>query len=185
VGVSVRAMNTSDRYRVVFFHVPKTAGRTISSLPWWDEQTGHMPYPCEREIPTGYASFAVVRNPWDRLVSAWAWMLRQQPGLCERDFRRFVLGFPTWAHRDRLPFIRQTVYLTDDWGRLIPGWLLRFENLQEDVDTLSARLGAPQQRLPRLNASDHPPYREMYDDRTRAIVGRCYAGDVERFGYTF
>lgn len=184
MGDAVGAMNTSHRYRCVFFHTPKTAGRSITALPWWDETSGHMPYPCEREPPAGYLQFAVVRNPWDRLVSAWAWMLRQQPGLCDRDFRRFVLGFPEWAHRDRLPFIRQTIYLADGWGRLIPDVLLQFERLQEDVDLLCERLGIPPATVPHENRSEHPPYREMYDAETWAVVRRCYAADVERLGYS-
>jgi hypothetical protein len=39
--------------------------------------------------------------------------------------------------------------------------------------------------LPKGNSSAHEHYASYYDDKTRAIVGRVYAKDVELFGYRF
>ena len=61
----------------------------------------------------------------------------------------------------------------------------RFERLQGDFARVCTRLGLPVRELPKLNESPHGPYRDYYDERTRAIVADLSRADVAAFGYTF
>ncbi len=65
--------------------------------------------------------------------------------------------------------------------------ILKFERLQQDFDALLARIGHDATiELPRVNVTaDRRDYREMYTPKTRRIVERAWAGELERFGYSF
>ena len=60
----------------------------------------------------------------------------------------------------------------------------RFENLAADFESVQEglSLSAP---LDRLNVTQHQDYRSYYDQQTIAKVARCYAKEIEMFGFTF
>ncbi len=128
--------------------------------------------------------FTFVRNPWDRVVSAFYW-LQQYRGLyggCTfQEFvkRNLAVGIDVDAHfRPQSPtFMCQ--------GRLIPNMFVgRFERLHEDWEVVAKKLGV-QRELPHFNQSRHKPYAECYDDECRNIVAKLYAAEIEALGYKF
>ena len=76
-------------------------------------------------------------------------------------------------------------YFTDSEGEISVDFIGRFENLQEDLDKVLARLGLPRYTLPIVNATKKKDYRTYYDDDTRKIVGIRFKKDIDHFGYTF
>jgi hypothetical protein len=136
-------------------------------------------------------TFAFVRNPWDRFVSFYHYMLalRDGPDLRERqpgwaklleeapDFDAFVRGYPRDG-RD------MTSMVTDYDGSLMVDFVGRYEDLEADLARVVQRTGIPF-HIPHINATEHGPYRDYYTRETRAIVHDLYAEDIERFAYRF
>jgi len=151
------------------------------------------------EIWDSYYKFAIVRNPWERMVSVVWFRLALRKGLTTRAARLTMthLGMPATrilfhemvrrraaktACHDYVSMITDTdgVPLVDD--------VLRYEDLNNEIDRVRKKLGMPEVELPRLKGQyrkDRRPYPDYYDRITRERVARCDHAIIENFGYSF
>ena len=187
--------------KAIFIHVPKCAGMSIS---YFCRQNGLLIDPVNRsdiwmkenksyqniENVAVDFSFAFVRNPFSRMVSAWKcqWVSCNQ----YKTFKDFILYFLPesnsitffrWSHV--MPFTDTRMKLFNSNGNQLIDFIGKVENLQEDFNIICDRIGIPQQQLPHKNKTKHKHYTEYYNDETREIVAQKYAKDIEYFGYKF
>jgi hypothetical protein len=206
---------------VLFVHVPKTGGTAIETAlglrgDWRAEDRAtlfgmvvspdllglglvsaflqHLTLAETRALPggvDGLFSFAVVRNPWDRLVSLYH---RPDPHLVATARAEGIaldgLDFATFAERclaiRHAHTVPQARYVTID-GRVGIDALCRYETLAADFAGIASRLGIDA-TLPSAHlgvARRHADYRDYYDAPLRDLVGRVYAEDCALFGYAF
>jgi len=64
-------------------------------------------------------------------------------------------------------------------------FILKFENLRNDFSTLTGKLDLPDIELPHVNKSDHEPYSNYYNNKTKEIVRRRFSREIEYAGYDF
>lgn len=132
-----------------------------------------------------YFKFAFVRNPWERLVSEYEFILRNpQHG---RYKRVVALGnFPAFI---QMQVPRKDAYqlnmLCDKNGRLLMDFVGKLENLDRDWQTVCERIGIAHQALPRENVSDRKPYQEYYSEASVKLVAKHWAREIELFGYSY
>lgn len=132
---------------------------------------------------------ALVRNPWDRVVSYYHWLRVQAfahpaVGLAKaHDFSGF-LNHPQTQTAFRLwPY---GAYLRDGTGAERPAHLLRLEHLAEDIAPFEAHLGFRLTPLARANESDRQrDWRGYYSDADAKLLADLCAEDIARFGYVF
>lgn len=141
----------------------------------------------------GYFKFAIVRNPWDRLASLFAYHHGHartrylRPGY----WKTRKMGFSDWlrfhADRRRAGQIRsQFDMVRAPGGRgLGVDKLIRFETLADDFADVATRIGLADGTLPALNRSANTDFRRRYSDEDAALVAEVYADDVREFGYEF
>jgi len=195
---------------LVFLHVPKTAGGSISrSLRQEPDAIAYgvqgmaVAEPCahqlQRQLPkpmSTYRVVAFVRNPWDWTVSGYLHVTQNAPAyLSPPTFRDFVKG--EWRHATEIQYPTKfknpeayVAYLTQitQWDHLCSGGkiteidtICRFESLVADVRSV---FGAGT-RLPHVNKSDRRSYVDYYDEETMLVVAQRNASLIERFGYEF
>ena len=193
-------------YKFIFVHVPKTGGRSIEAALSTKEFGGHQDpnFPYGLHSPhhpiknyfsrvEDFASmfkFSFVRNPFSRILSEYFYVRRWEGCLCKENFnfkekyntfKKFIrsgaIDVCSWEYHN----ILQTEMADPDYMDFIG----RFENLQEDFNTICDKIGAPRKRLPHKNKTKHKHYTEYYDDETREVVGSLYKKDIEHFGYEF
>lgn len=200
----------------VFIHVSKNAGNSVL-----DTAGSHIVSAGHRTAASWVAEhghtaplFAVIRNPFDRVVSEYFYRRRRYDSgdrnahlaNLEKSFEDWTLStfregeFRTRAFFEKtgvpfnennmigdrlLWFLPQVLWLGDDQGRPLALDVLRFENLESDWAAFARKYGIPG-TLRRLNASAREPgYRNYYSDETRDLIADYYQQDLEAFGYSF
>ncbi|MEZ4485270.1 MAG: sulfotransferase family 2 domain-containing protein [Syntrophotaleaceae bacterium] len=130
-------------------------------------------------------TFTIVRNPYDRAVSAFAYL--QKTGKIDKrytfkDFCAEVLSEKGIAFDPH--FDPQSDGLFCD-GKLIPQFLARFESIQEDWSTIAAAIDGPLS-LPHINKSKRrKTYSDYYDHAARELITDLYRDDLANFDYQF
>ncbi len=137
-----------------------------------------------REEFDSYFSFSVVRNPWDRMVSMYKFILgnRLHPsyGVVKRlgNFDAYV----EWkcSHQPML----QTDFVCSKEGELLVDYVGKYENLNADFQFICSRIGIAA-TLSKFNVSNTRPYQDFYSDESKELVKQYFAPDIEMFDYEF
>ena len=206
----------SHPHRCIFVHIPKTGGTSIENMIWptkdqrspenlWGGlidgfrnkyQTGALQHLMARQILTevgpetfqAYFKFAIVRNPWDRLISQFTY-LTTRPDLCQYlgmnsgdSLRTYLQLIATKKH---VQWKQQVAFVSDGEGRSLVDYIGRFEEFEASVRQIMDRIGLPITTIPHEKQSQRGPYQDYYDSETRDMVAMMYAADIEAFGYSF
>ena len=142
-----------------------------------------------------YFKFAFVRNPYERAVSDWKFLRgrsnkkwRSKTFLkylnCDGYFKRMLSDKKNKSTRIDHTY-SQFDFLYSKDGKCLVDFIGKFENLQEDFNTICDKMGIARKTLPYSKKQKYKNYTEYYDDETREIVAEKYAKDIEYFGYEF
>ena len=216
-------MPVSHAHKTIFVHVPRTAGSSIEQVLgiWGDDNKGtltparpdmlfglvgtkalqHLNARDVRdrlgdEVYRSYFKFAIVRNPYDRVVSTYH--------IRKKHFPKIQMSFPDFVQKriaGKKSFFRdlfmskaekaledqfegQHEFLSDEKGALLVDFIGKYESLDGDFEKIGDRLGL-KVKLPKTNLSRHEDYRKYYDEELKKTVRDVYRKDFEAFGYEF
>jgi len=193
-----------DRYGCIFVRIPKNATQSISLSLFGNLGGGHLPILkynviYSRKEFQNYFKFTFVRNPWDRLVSAYHFLRAGGVGN-EHDMKwkeRLEKYYPTfdtflkeWVNSKDVAwgmhFKSQYQFVCDENFRIMVDFVGYFENLESDFDYVKKKLGV-NTSLTNVNKtkSKKNHYRNYYSSETAEIVARVYHHDIRIFGYNF
>jgi len=142
----------------------------------------------DRKDFKNYFVFTIVRNPWDRTVSYYHWLQRQNwehPAVklaqsvsfsefLNHDHTKAGLGVPYKAS------------VLDSKGKMRADAFVRLEALEDDLTPLWDHLGFSLSPIARANASDRDrDYRLYYSDADAELMGQIAADDIAQFSYAF
>jgi hypothetical protein len=141
--------------------------------------------------------FTFVRNPWDRLASAffflknkdmksnqkWATEHLSTFGTFDDFVRKWVTRESVWFNSHFLP---QYHFVCLEAKQPAVDFIGYYENIAPDFVRICERLKI---RVTLREENQNPirtrDYREYYTEETRRIVAEAYAEDIELFGYSF
>jgi chondroitin 4-sulfotransferase 11 len=205
VSLATNLETLSHDLRTIFIHIPKNAGTSILQALGMPMGYGHRPWQDYKMVwPRRwyfYFKFAVVRNPWDRVVSNYLYartarsVYHSSNGaapfgthpdyetLRDASFQRCVELIPTLKHHGWVP---QSYWICGPRGKIMMNYLCRYERLAQDFAHVCRKLRIKRE-LPLLNASENKTksWQDFYDEKTAAAVRRLYAADIDIFGYEF
>jgi hypothetical protein len=177
--------NSRLRRRMAWLGPVNRIGGLYRALQFREHATANEVKRC---LPAeAYASlfkFAFVRNPWDRLVSRYAHLLRSK----DRRRHSFISGLETFEDFLKWEIQRDSAhqypYVTDAAGSRIVDFIGYYERLPQDFAKACDRLKI-RAELPHTNVSEHRDYRTYYTPESREFVAKEFRRDIEMFGYDF
>jgi len=195
-------MNVIHQHKIIFLHVPKNAGTSI--LKAFGQQRGNHEkwYYYKEKYPKEwgeYFKFAIIRNPWDRVVSNYEY------AKMGKSYWHSVDGNAVYGiHKDydllKDRTFQECVHLLKNNRKRFkhPGWepqfsficnkkympqvkILKYENLTKEFNDIF-----PEIKLPTLNESKKgKDYKKYYNQETKGIIANIYKKDIEIFKYLF
>lgn len=198
--------DAEEKNRVIFIHVPKTAGNSIFQTLFDANPQGHKEALWYRKFDAlrfdEYYKFGFVRNPWDRFVSAYFYLKHGGMGRYDCDFRdkylckvnsfsEFVKAMGddsgyrkkimNWVH-----FKPQATFLCDENGRVLVDYIGAYENLDGCYSELCRNIGLERNgELKMINRSVREDYRKYYSESGVDCIRTLYQEDINMFAYEF
>ncbi len=200
----------SQENKFIFVHIPKTGGTSIEhalqgygkvlqgpknfgSVYYKHATAGAVQQQLGPAKYDEFFKFTFVRNPWDWIVSQYAFNRGFSPpyvfGTPHRRSSRVRNEHRKWSFSDWLPWWitnlspSQTSMLVDDQGQLIVDAVGHFEHLDNDFREICTMLSVPVEPLPHLKPSRRCPAAEYYNNESRRLVVEKFRTDFELFGY--
>ncbi len=187
-------------HNCVLIHIPKTGGTSIRNGFFQGAYEG----PAQGKIPEEWAhcyKFAFVRNPFDRLISAWKmfadgmentkWKFPTDaiPNITLLEFLDIVRDESIPYDGIRTTFERKirhhTLPLVHPFHCLDRAdFVGRFETFDADFSNICQKIGASGE-LPHWNKTEHIGYQNYYSNHTKQIIEEHYHDDLVQFGYSF
>lgn len=190
-----------DDKKAIFVHIPKCAGVSVNQTLFGNLAGGHTTLEeylnvFEPHCINSYFKFTIVRNPWDRIVSAYFFLKKGGFGEEDRNWFNEELGsfssfddfVKRWLNKENIwkwhHFRPQYHYMLDKREKVPLDFVGFLENLDDDFSYITKKIGI-RADLPRSNKSEHRNYQDYYNDETKEIVGEVYSKDIKMLGYNF
>jgi Sulfotransferase family len=129
---------------------------------------------------SGYFKFCVERNPWDKVLSHYHMHNARAGG---------SLSLDEYLTRGRFP-INSFRYTDRSAKKLIVDRVVRYENLLAELSEVFAHLEIPFEGTLGIAAksdyrTDRRPYREVFSDEQRLLIGKAFVNEIKLHGYRF
>jgi hypothetical protein len=214
-------------YNTIFFHIGKTGGSSVENalgykrykddshiekyLTGWSKEhklyLQHMSHRSMKKLVpcwqyNNYSKFTIIRNPWDRMVSAYYYLHtgHEKTFGCFENFVKhryerwkLLVSKNRWMVKDRGSFgegshFQPQIEYTHNYNKQLEvDYILRFETLNSDWKKLCKILKFGDIELPHKNVSKKRklPYQEEFSHDTRDMVNEIYQPDIDFFKYEF
>ncbi|MCB4808724.1 sulfotransferase family protein [Tamlana sp. 62-3] len=211
----------SHKHKCIFIHIPKCGGTTIKYLLFpnedvsWNKVDYNKLYGwCPKrkfflqhatakqlleteliseDVWKTYYKFTFVRNPWDRAVSDYFWLLKDQK--IKDSFKNYIFKQGKFkavlTHENELYYrgdhTKQQTEFFDLESDFKPDYIGKFENYNNNLKHLCEVLKLPVQQNLHINKAKTKKkhYSNYFFDDIKLEFADLYQDDIEQLGYTF
>lgn len=138
-----------------------------------------------------YYKFSFCRNPWELCVSYYFFMSHKMPKHLEsknkpqNKITNFCMNnsFEDFVYSDFCFSSFDNIYMYE--GDFLIDFVIRQEHLQEDFNQLCKHIDTNAIKLSYINTTNHLPYVEYYNTKTRSVIEDKFHKEIEKFKYKY
>jgi hypothetical protein len=190
----------SFEHKFIFVHVGRTGGSSFERIAGtpitddartkrfgntdFDEKHKNFEY-YKQHYPDEFTTFfkcTIVRNPYDRLVSAWKWQTAVVKNYKLLTLKDFIEARPD-ASKYSEKFKLEGLSVSESIKQF--NYIGRFEDLINTYYLLGEKLNIQMDAIPHTNRTGIGEYQKYYNEDTIDLVKKKYSIDLELFGYNF
>jgi hypothetical protein len=148
-----------------------------------------------KQVVDDYFKFAVVRDPWDRLVS---WYRYTFPTISLKvnkgHFLKEAVEAGPLGGFSCLPQLNYLRRDGDSQSETAMDYIVKYENLEEGLKEVGKKINVSFESLPHINKCQwmhlsetykKTPYQDYYDKKTEGIIRERHKEEIELFDYEF
>tara|TARA_B100000609_G_C17203255_1_gene429404 strand:- start:841 stop:1473 length:633 start_codon:yes stop_codon:yes gene_type:complete len=191
--------------KTIFVRIPKAAGKSLSNTFFGCLVGSHIKLRdyqiiYNEEEFNNFYKFTIVRNPWDRVVSAYYFL--KEGGASGSDlkfskrflsnidsFEDFVINHLSKKHIFGYIHFQPQYQFLSIGNSIQMNHIGYFEKLQEEFNFLKEKLGRFDiNNLEKNNVTksrNFKSYKKYYTKKSRKVVSELYKKDIETFKYAF
>jgi len=133
---------------------------------------------------------ASARNPYDRLVSAYQYIIQFKGDKRDKElkyvfdyptFKDFAMDIPNIFEKNQF-FHPHVAWLYSGDAKLYD-FIIRYETLSEDWDRFTQKLNLPHLELPTQRKTKRSGWQSYYDKESTKVVYKLYKEDFKRLEY--
>jgi hypothetical protein len=186
-------MIIDDKRKIIFCHVEKTAGSSITTSFWPEYKRDSEFEPVNYEGKhasmvssskyNNYYKFAFVRNPYDRALSKYFHHRRIKGAFPPFERAAKELSFNDWVSQGGLSLFRPQTQLLYKEKNLLCNFVGRFETLHEDIQKVSKICNINATLLHLNKGLPRESFINYYNDNSLDYVWSKYKDDFINFNY--
>ncbi len=191
-------MIISHTLKIIFIHVQRTGGSTLINLLKSElgsdleilSQHGNArtseSYLLEKYAD--YYTFGFTRNPWERILSWYSLIHRNDPKNLDQERKRFETFIESdWASDfTTQQFHYNTLdYFSNNKGLIKADKIFRYENFETEIRSLFNKFNFPLKEIPKINNTNPKIFQNFYTKKSQNLIAEKCKKDIEYFNYVF
>lgn len=191
-------MIISHTLKLIFIHVQRTGGTALinhlkkqlgKDIEIFSQHGNTRTSECYLlEEFKEYYIFGFTRNPWDRILSWYSLIHKNDQKslvLEKKRFEEFIeLDFA--ADFTTQQFHYNTLdYFSDKNGALKVDKIFKYENFENEVFTLMNKFKLPKTEIEIINNTTPKIYQDYYTEKSQSLIAEKCRKDIEYFNYMF
>ena len=125
--------------------------------------------------------FAVIRNPWDRMVSRYFYSKKVSNYFVNFSFEDFV----EYDIKNNQKVLNQFEFCTVDRSNFCLNSFIRFENINDDFSKIYKNIFDKSTKLKNMNSTYHDDYKKYYNTKLKDKIYKNFKKDINFFEYEY
>ena len=199
-----------DEKKFVFIHIPKNSGTAMTKELQKTHKDTKLLMFCERDginigidkmhlyydvidkfipknILDNYFKFCIIRNPYNKLYSAWNFIKERHGYSDVNDFikyklnEEFIYGKELIPGDARVHYRPQFTFVYDNENNKFADFIIRYENLNEDISKMNEKYDL---NIPLYDdGNSQKSYISLLNEESIIKINSLYKKDFELFNY--